>query len=115
MRTYLVFFASALAVTVTLVASDERCKSEPSGAEMKSSFSQFLSRMEAKTISEAQLDVFEKHSCKWSTTLSGNICGFTYSTTLPFDQLSILPPTGTVSGNFFLDEKGQLKFETVIG
>ena len=84
-RIYSFFFASALAVTVTFVAFGE------------------------------QLNAFEKHSCKWSTTLSGHICSFTYSTTLPFDQLSVLPPHGTISGNFFFDEEGHLKFETVIG
>ena len=115
MRIYSFFFAPALAATVTFFAFSERGEPEPSWAEMKSSFSQFLSKMEAKSISEAQLNAFEKHSCKWSTALSGHICRFTYSTTLPFDQLSVLPPHGTISGTFFLDEEGHMKFETVIG
>lgn len=115
MRIYSFFLASALAVGIAFLASGEQSKPEPSGSEMKSSFSRFLSTLETKPISEAQFTAFEKHSCRWSNTLSGHICSFTYSTKLPADQLSVLPAHGTLSGTFFLDAEGRLKFETVIG
>jgi len=114
-RIHSFFFASALAFTVTFGAFAERSKPEPSGAEMESSFSQFFSKLETNSISEAQFITFEKHSCKWSITVSGHICSFTYSTELPADQLSVLPAHGTLSGTFFLDDEGSLRFETVIG
>ena len=115
MRIYSFFLASALAATVTFVASGERGRPEPSGSEMKSTFSQFFSKLETKSIPESRFTAFEKHACKWSNTLSGHICSFTYSTDLHVERLSVLPAHGTLSGTFFLDDEGRLKFETVIG
>lgn len=115
MRKYSLFFGSALAVVVTFVAFSERGKPEPTGAEMKLPFSQFFSKMEARHISEAQVMAFEKHSCRWSDTLSGHICKFSYSMASSAGRLSVLPARGTVSGTFFRNAEGILQFETVIG
>jgi hypothetical protein len=109
------FVVAALAVAVTFVALQDQSRPEPSVAEMKSSFSRFLSKLEMKSISEAKFRAFEKHSCTWSGQLSGHICRFTYSTDLAADQLSVLPAHGTISGTFFLDHDGRVMFETVIG
>ncbi len=109
------FVVAGLAVAVMFVALRDQSRPEPSVAEMKSSFSQFLSKLEMKSISEAKFRAFEKHSCNRSDQLSGHICRFTYSTDLAADQLSFLPTHGTVSGTFFLDHDGHAMFETVIG
>jgi hypothetical protein len=114
-RVYSFFFASALAATLTFVASGERTKPEPSEPQMELSFRQFFSKLETRPISEMQFTAFKKHSCKPSLTVFGHVCSFSYSTQLSDEQLSILPAHSTFSGTFILDDDGHLRFETVIG
>jgi hypothetical protein len=114
-RAYSFFVVSALAAALTFAASGERLKPEPSESQMESSFSQFLSKLEARPVSEIQFAEFKKHSCKPSTAAPGRYCSFTYSTELPAERLSILPAHATISGTFFADDDGQLRFEMVIG
>lgn len=116
MRGYPFALAAAAAVAITMSGMPrEPGHPEPSAAEMKSSFSRFLSRIEMRSIAEAQLRDFEKHACNWSEVLSGHICKFSYSTDLTADQLMVFPARGMISGTFFLDRRGQVMFETVVG
>jgi hypothetical protein len=114
-RVYSFFVVSALAATLAFAASGEPLKPEPSESQMASSFSQFFSKLETKAVSEIQFDAFKKHSCKPFAAKPGHYCSFTYSTELPVEQLSIFPTQATISGTFFADDDGQLRFEMVIG
>jgi hypothetical protein len=115
-RAYSFFAVSAVAAVLTFAVSGERPKPEPSESQMESSFGEFLSRLETKPISEIQFAEFRKHSCKAFAARSGYYqCSFTYSTELPAEQLSILPTRATISGTFFADDEGRLRFEMVIG
>ncbi len=112
MRVYSFFVVAASAAALTFAASGGQPKPEPSESQMESAFSQFFSKLETRSI---RLAAFKKHSCKPSTATSEHYCSFTYSTDLPAEQLSILPTLGTISGTFFADDDGQIKFEMVIG
>jgi hypothetical protein len=111
-RVYSFFVVAASAAALTFAASGGQPKPEPSESEMESAFSQFFSKLETRSI---RLAAFKKHSCKLSTATSVHYCSFTYSTDLPAEQLSILPTLGTISGTFFADDDGRIRFEMVIG
>jgi hypothetical protein len=116
MRAYpFVLVAAAVAAVTAFGIPREQAKPEPSAAEMKSSFSRFLSRLEMRPISEAHFRDFEKHTCNWSQVVSGHICTFSYSTDLTPDELKIFPARGQISGTFFWDRDDQVMFETVVG
>jgi hypothetical protein len=114
-RAYSFFVVSALAAALTFGASSKRLEPEPSESQMESSFNQFFSKLATGAYSEIQFAAFKKHSCKPSTATSGHYCSFTYSTEMPAKGLSILPAHGTISGMFFTDDDGQLRFEMVTG
>jgi hypothetical protein len=115
-RAYSFFVVSALAAALAFGASSKRLEPEPSESQMESSFNQFLSKLATGAYSEIQFTAFKKHSCKPSTATTGHYyCSFTYSTDMPADGSSILPSHGTISGMFFADDDGQLRFEMVIG
>ena len=114
MRAYSFFVVSALAAALTFGASSKRLEPEPSESQMESSFNQFFSKLATGAYSEIQFAAFKKHSCKPST-VTRHYCSFTYSTEMPVEGLSILPSHGTISGMFFADDDGQLRFEMVIG
>jgi hypothetical protein len=111
----LFFGASALAAGLAFAASGEPSKPEPSEAQMESSFSQFLSKLETRPASEIQFSAFKKHSCRMSPAAPGYTCKFTYSAKSPAAGFSVLPARATLSGTFFSDDDGQLRFEMVIG
>ena len=113
MRVYSFFVVAALAATLTFAGSSEGREPEPSEPQMKASFGKFFSQLEARL--GVQFTAFKKAACQPITRAAGYVCSFSYSTRLFPEQLSILLPQGTLSGTFFLDEAGQLKFETVIG
>jgi hypothetical protein len=116
-RAYSFLVASALvAASLTFAVSGERPKPEPSESQMESSFGEFFSKLETVPVSEIQFAEFKKHSCKPIPTRTGYYhCSFTYSTELPAEQRSILPIHATISGAFFADDEGHLRFEMVIG
>jgi hypothetical protein len=116
-RAYSFLVASALvAASLTFAVSGERPKPEPSESQMESSFGEFFSKLETRPVSEIQFAEFKKLSCKPIPTRTGYYhCRFTYSTELPAEQLSILPISATISGAFFADDEGHLRFEMVIG
>ena len=82
---------------------------------MQSSFGRYFSKLATGANTEIQFVSFKKHDCKPSNTASRHYCSFTYTTEVPAERLSILPARGTISGTFFADDDGQLKFEMVIG
>ena len=112
MRAYSFFIVAASAAALTFAASGGQPRPEPSESQMESSFTQFFSKLETRPI---RLAAFKKRSCKPSTATPGHYCSFTYSTELPAERLSILPTLGTISGTFFADDDGQIRFEMVIG
>jgi hypothetical protein len=115
MRLYSLVVISALIAGFAYTASSgHQAVPEPSESEMKSSFGQFVSQLEAKPASEVQFVAFEKRTCRPATPARYH-CSFTYSMNLPPDGLSILLPRGSVSGMFFPDADGHLRFEMVIG
>lgn len=115
MRSYFVLVAAAAAAITVAAVPRAPGQPEPSTAEMKTSFSRFLSRLEMKPIPEARFNAFEKQACNWSEVVSGHVCTFSYSTDLTADQLMVFPARGTISGTFFWDREGQVMFETVVG
>ena len=114
MRLYSFVVISALVAGLAYAASGQQAIPEPSESEMKSSFGQFVSQLEAKPAAQIQFVAFEKRSCK-PASIQRYHCSFTYSTDLPEESLSILLPRGSLSGMFFPDADGHLRFEMVIG
>ena len=115
MRVYSFFVASALAASLTVVASRDSLNRNRPHSRWKSSFGEFFTQLEGRSNSEIRFAAFEKHACKAYPAKPGHYCSFTYSTKLPAQQFSILPTRATFSGTFFADETGRLRFEMVIG
>jgi hypothetical protein len=113
-RTFSFFVVSALVGMLALAASGEQPNTEPSESQMERPFGEFFSKVEAKPYSEIQFIVFKKRSCRQTGT-PGYYCSFTYSTKAPAASFSVLPAEGTLSGMFFSDGEGRLRFEMVIG
>ena len=115
MRLYICsLVSSALVAGLAYAASAQQAIPEPSESEMKSSFGQFVSQLESKPAAQIQFVAFEKRSCK-PASIQRYHCSFAYSTNLPPETLSILLPRGSLSGMFFPDADGHLRFEMVIG
>ena len=114
MRLHSLVVISALVAGLAYAASGQQAIPEPSESEMKSSFGQFVSQLEAKPAAQIQFVAFEKRSCK-PASIQRYHCSFTYSTDLPAESFSILLPRGSLSGMFFPDADGHLRFEMVIG
>jgi len=115
MRLYICsLVSSALVAGLAYAASAQQAIPEPSESEMKSSFGQFVSQLESKPAAQIQFVAFEKRTCK-PASIQRYHCSFTYSTNVPADSLSIILPRGSLSGMFFADDDGHLKFEMVIG
>lgn len=114
MRTYLFFVVSVLSGMLAFAASSAQPNAEPSELQMERPFGEFLAKVEAKPLSEIQIIAFKKHSCH-ETGTPGYYCSFTYSTKAPPERFSVLPAEGTLSGVFFSDSEGRLRFEMVIG
>jgi hypothetical protein len=114
-RTYSFFVVPALAVALAYGASSKPSEPEPSESQMATSFGRYFSKLVTGANSEIQFVAFKKHDCKPSATTSQHYCSFTYATAVPAERLSILPARATISGMFFADDDGQLKFEMVIG
>ena len=116
MRAHSFFVVSALAAACAVGASGAPAKPEPSESQMKLSFRRYFSQLEPGAVSGFQFSFFKKHACKPSATEPGHYyCSFTYSTDVPADRTSILPPRATISGIFAADDDGQLRFEMAIG
>jgi len=113
-RAYSFIVVSALAGMLVFAASGEQPSTEPSESQMERPFGEFFSKVEAKQLSEIQFITFKKRSCRQTGT-PGYYCSFTYSTKAPVESFSVLPAEGTVSGMFFSDREGRLRFEMVIG
>ncbi len=113
MRVHAFFVVSALAAALPFAVRNEPVKPEPSELQMEASFSQFLSDLDAN--SEIQLAAFKKHSCKQSSVSSGHFCSFTYSMEKPVAPASVLPAHATLSGRFFANDDGEIRFEMLIG
>jgi hypothetical protein len=113
-RTYPFFIVSALSGMLALAAFGGQPNAEPSELQMERPFGEFLAKVEAKPLSEIQIIAFKKHSCR-ETGTPGYYCSFTYSTKVPPARFSVLPAEGTLSGMFFSDQDGRLRFEMVIG
>jgi hypothetical protein len=109
-------FVVVLALTgvLTFTASGKQRVPEPSESQMASSFGRFLSRLEKRPVSDIEFTAFRKTGCK-PIDAAGHNCIFSYSARLPAGQFSILRERGTISGSFIADEKGGLRFETVVG
>ena len=114
MRTYLFFVVSVLSGMLAFAASGEQPNAEPSELQMTRPFGEFFAKVEAKPLSEIQFLAFKKHSCH-DTGTPGYYCSFTYSLKAPTERFSVLPTEGTLSGMFFSDKEGRLRFEMVIG
>ena len=114
MRTYFFFVVSVLSGMLAFAASGEQPRAEPSELQMERPFSEFFAKVETRPLSEIQIIGFKKHSCR-ETGTPGYYCSFTYSMKPPTERFSVLPPEGTLSGMFFSDTEGQLRFEMVIG
>jgi hypothetical protein len=106
--------ASGLAGMLAFATAGEQPNAEPSELQMQRPFGEFFAKVEAKPVSEVQFIAFKKGACQRSGS-PGYYCSFTYATNAPAELFSVLPAQGTISGMFFSDHDGRLKFEMVIG
>ena len=106
MRTYPLFIVSGLAGMLAFAACGEQPNAEPTELQMARPFSEFYAKVEFLA--------FKKHSCNQTGT-PGYYCSFTYSMKAPIEHFSVLPSEGTLSGMFYSDKDGRLRFEMVIG
>ena len=114
MRTYPLFIVSSLAGMLAFAACGEQPNAEPTELQIARPFSEFYAKVETRPLSEIEFLAFKKHSCHQNGT-PGYYCSFTYSMKAPIEHFSVLPSEGTLSGMFYSDKDGRLRFEMVIG
>lgn len=113
MRAFSFFIVSAIAAAFVFAVSDE--KVGPSESQMESSFNRYLAIEATNANSKIKFAKFKKYSCKPSLAEPGQICSFMYFIEKPKWGASAQPLSGSITGRFFVDGDGLLRFETMTG
>ena len=113
MRALSFFTVSAIAAGLVFAVSDEQVG--PSESQMESSFNRYLAMEVTNANSIIKFATFKKYSCKFSFAGPGKICSFMYSIEAPKGLMSSQPLSGSITGKFFVDDNGLLRFETITG
>lgn len=113
MRASSFFIVSVVAAALVFAVTDEQVG--PSESQMESSFNRYLAIEATNANSKIKFAAFKKYSCKPSLAGAGQICKFMYSLEMPKGPSSPQPLSGSITGRFFVDDDGLLRFETMTG
>ena len=113
MRALSFFIVSAIAASLVFAASNDQVG--PSESQMESSFNRYLATEATNANSTIKFATFKKYSCKPSFDGPSQICRFMYFIEAPKERISAQPLTGTITGRFFVDDGGVLRFEMMTG